>query len=67
MELRGGGLESVVKPPAEVVVAGTGVRLAEEGGDLGGDKRVMEERRCRVLGGKEGRRDRSNGRKGLNG
>ena len=29
MELRGGGLESVVKPPAEVVVAGTGVRLAE--------------------------------------
>lgn len=55
MEFRFGGLESVVKPAAEVVVAGTGVGLAEEFGDLGGGFGVVEEAECGGLGGGEGR------------
>lgn len=37
------GLESVVKPSAEIIVAGAGAGLAEEGCDLGGGGGVVEE------------------------
>nr|GMC46855.1 protein SIEVE ELEMENT OCCLUSION B-like [Ipomoea batatas] len=43
VEIELGGVEGVVEPAAEVVVAGAGVRLAEEIGDLGCDLKVMEE------------------------
>lgn len=36
-------MECVVEPAAEVVVAGAGVWVAEEGGDLGVDVWVVEE------------------------
>lgn len=57
MEFRLRGVEGVVEPAAEVVVAGAGVWLAEEVGDLGSDLGVMEEGECRRLGGGERRRD----------
>lgn len=44
MEFRDAGLEGVVEPAAEVVVAGAGVGFVEEGGDARGDGGVMEER-----------------------
>jgi hypothetical protein len=44
LEVRVARLEGVVEPAAEIVVAGSGVWVAEEGGDLGGDFGVMEKR-----------------------
>jgi hypothetical protein len=41
-------LEGVVEPTTEVVVAGSRVGLAEEGGDLGGNLGVMEKRESRI-------------------
>lgn len=43
MEARVAGLEGVVEPAAEVVVAGSGGGGTEEGGDVGGDLWVVEE------------------------
>lgn len=43
LEVGIGGLEGVVKPAAEVVVASAGVGLFEEGGDFGGCLGVVEE------------------------
>lgn len=43
LEFRDAGLEGVVEPPAEVVVAGTGVGAPKEGGDVGVDFGVGEE------------------------
>lgn len=37
-----GGLESVVEPSAEIVVAYAGVGAAEEGGDFGSDFGAIE-------------------------
>lgn len=56
-ELEGGvgGVEGVVEPAAEVVVGGAGGGVAEEGGDFGGERRRVEEREGRVVGGEEGR------------
>nr|GMD66518.1 hypothetical protein Iba_chr12cCG15770 [Ipomoea batatas] len=48
-----GGVEGVVEPAAEVVVAGAGVQLAEVVGDLGCDLEVMEEGERWRLGGGE--------------
>jgi len=43
LEVRDAGLERVVEPAAEVVVAGAGVGLAEEGGDVGVEVGAGEE------------------------
>lgn len=57
MEFGVTGLEGVVEPPAEIVVASAGVGLAEEGGDLGGDFWVMEKRVRGRDGGRNGGED----------
>lgn len=58
-------MEGVVEPTAEVVVAGAGVGVAEEGGDVGVDVRVEEEGERVVIGG--GRERWDDGGKGLDG
>lgn len=50
LEVGDGGLEGVVEPAAEVVVTGTGVGAAEEGGDVGVEG-------GRVVGGERGGED----------
>lgn len=51
-----GGLEGVVEPTTDVVVDCTGVRVAEEGGDLGGDFGIVE-KGAGIWGGIKGIRD----------
>lgn len=68
LEIRDARLEGVVEPAAEVVVAGAGVGLPEEGGDVGGDVGVVEEIESRVgRGGERGRDGGDDGGEGLNG
>lgn len=43
LEIRDVGLESVVEPAAEVVIAGAGVGVTEEGGDLEVDFGFVED------------------------
>lgn len=71
LEIWIGGLEGVVEPATKVVVAGAGVGESEEGGDLGRDVRVVEEREGEFLcggcrGGERGRDCGEDGGEGLN-
>ena len=69
MEIGDRRMECFIEPATEVVVARPGVRVAEEGGDLGGDVGVVEEGIGRVWRGRYRGRDGAgkNGGKRLDG